>query len=161
MNDIKNVSNMPGCIGCGLCANVCSKDAISMKMSADGYIVPEVNSVKCVNCGLCVKQCVVRDLDEPKVGYREEVDLYAAWNTDDEVRRQSSSGGVFSAVAEAVIAEDGCVFGVKWKDKYRAEFACAETSEQLREFRGSKYLPAFPGDVYRQVKDRLKQGRKV
>lgn len=161
MKELKNIQGMQGCVGCALCANLCSQDAITMKMGENGFIVPEVDAAKCVDCGLCLKRCIVNDLSESKPGYQEEVDTYAAWNNDDEVRLKSSSGGIFSAVAETIIAAGGCVYGVKWKDKYRAEFVCVETADELKELRGSKYLPAFTCNAYREIKKKLTAQRKV
>lgn len=149
------------CTGCGLCANVCSKDAIRMVWSEKGFLIPEVDISACVNCGLCVKKCIAL---EDKIQYADDIDSvnsYGGWNKNENTHLISSSGGIFTAVAEHIIKQGGIVFGVIWKDKLTAIFDKAETIEALSKMRGSKYTPALPGNVYRNVYSELKRGRQV
>lgn len=149
------------CTGCGLCANVCSKNAIQMVWSKDGFLIPKVNNDACVNCGLCVKQCIAL---EEKGAYSDDltsVVAYGGWNKNEDTHLKSSSGGIFSALATKVITQGGIVFGVVWKDKLTSVFDKAETTEELALMRGSKYTPAIPNDVYRNVKQELKSNRPV
>ena len=41
------------CVGCGCCAKVCPKSAISVPQGV--YAVVDENN--CVGCGLCAKEC--------------------------------------------------------------------------------------------------------
>lgn len=157
----KYITPPQNCTGCGLCDNVCSHNAISMVWSKEGFLIPQVNTEACINCGLCSKQCIAL---EEKQEYTDDVGSVAAWggwNKNESTHLQSSSGGVFSALAEHILAEGGCVFGVVWKDKHTAIFEKAESKEELARMRGSKYTPALPGKVYQQVKAELKSGRQV
>ena len=152
------------CTGCGLCANVCSKDAIRMVWSNEGFLVPQVDTEACVNCGLCVKMCPPQPEAMSAESYHDDIDsvvAYGAWNNDEIMHQHSSSGGVFSALAENIFSTGGCVFGVVWKDKETATFAKAENMEQLASMRGSKYTQAVPNYVYREVKQELMCGRQV
>ncbi len=149
------------CTGCALCANVCPRDAISMEWNTDGFLAPVVNESRCVDCGLCLRACIA---SEPPAAYAdkpEEVESYGAWNGDEELHHGSSSGGVFSALAKDIFSRGGCVFGVAWQDKETAVFGKAENMEELAAMRGSKYTPALPGYVYRQVREELEAGRHV
>lgn len=149
------------CMGCGLCANVCSRDAIHMEWSAEGFLIPKVNTESCINCGLCAKQCIAL---EEKPAYTDDIESVASWggwNKHEATHLQSSSGGIFTALAEHVLFAGGCVFGVVWQDKYTAAFSKAETIEELAKMRGSKYTPAIPGKVYQEVLAELKTGRQV
>lgn len=149
------------CTGCGLCANVCSQDAIRMVWSIEGFLVPLVDSEKCVNCGLCVKQCIALEGRHEYTDDINSVIAYGGWHKDAEIHLNSSSGGIFTALAENVIQQGGVVFGVVWRDKVTAVFDKAETVDELSRMRGSKYTPAVPGGIYRNVKTELQTGRQV
>ena len=164
MKDIKYITPPEKCTGCGLCANVCSKDAIRMEWSKEGFLVPQVDVSACVNCGLCVKMCPAQPGAMNNESYTDDIEAvvaYGGWNVDGDTHRNSSSGGVFSALAKQVFTAGGCVFGVVWKDKLTATFAKAENMVELEPMRGSKYTQAEPGNVYRDVKTELQKGRHV
>ncbi len=154
---VRHITAPQNCTGCGLCASICSQNAISMVWSEDGFPIPRVDEAACIECGLCTRRCIA--LEEP---LKHEDDItkvrsYAAWHKQTELHHGSSSGGVFSALAEQIFAMGGCVFGVVWKDKETAGFTKAESMEELAPMRGSKYTPAMPGTVYREVKQELAQ----
>lgn len=164
MMTAKHITPPQSCTGCGLCANVCSKAAIQMKWSKDGFLVPQVDTAACVNCGLCVKMCPAQPCAMDKEAVVDDIEAvvaYGGWNTDSDTHRNSSSGGIFSALAQQVFAEGGCVFGVVWKDKLTATFAKAENMVELEPMRGSKYTQSEPVNVYRDVKTELQKGRQV
>lgn len=154
------------CTGCALCANVCAHDAINMVWNADGFLVPQVDATRCMNCGACVRACPAQSEHLEKLraetgGPPEPPVAYGGWNTDNETHLASSSGGIFTALAQHTFNAGGCVFGVIWSSKDTAEFTKAENMAELAAMRGSKYTQAMPGTVYRQVKAELKKGRQV
>lgn len=158
---VKYITPPQNCTGCGLCANVCSRNAIRMAWSSEGFLIPLVNTDACINCGLCTRQCIAL---EEKQTYTDDIDSITAWggwNKSEQIHLQSSSGGIFTAIAEHTIAAGGCVFGVVWQDKLSAVFDKAENAEELSHMRGSKYTPAIPGKVYQCVQAELKTGRQV
>ncbi len=157
----KHISAPENCTGCGLCANVCSKNAIRMVWSDTGFLIPQVDVDSCVNCGLCVKQCIALEESPAYTDNFDSVEAYGAWNKNSDIHKSSSSGGVFTALAEHTIRQGGVVFGVMWQDKLTAVFGKAEHPDELERMRGSKYTPAFPGTVYRDVKHELLNGREV
>lgn len=164
MMTAKHITPPENCTGCGLCANVCSKAAIRMEWSKEGFLVPQVDAEACVNCGLCVKMCPAQPKAMDKEVYADDIEAvvaYGGWNSDDEIHRNSSSGGVFSALAEHVFTAGGCVFGVVWKNKVTATFTKAENMVELEPMRGSKYTQAETENVYRDVKSELQKGRQV
>ena len=66
---------------------------------------------------------------------------HACFNKDD-VRLSSSSGAVFSSLAEYVLNKNGIVYGVTMsEDCYSAEFIAVKNKKELTKLRGSKYLP--------------------
>lgn len=148
------------CTSCSLCANVCGSHAIEMVWNQDGFLIPYVHEEACVSCGLCVKKCPA--INPPTA---ENHDFsprgFAAWHRDLDIRRKSSSGGVFTALATQILSEGGIVYGVAWEEGFHARFKKATTCEELKGFRGSKYVQAEPGFVYREIRELLKQGQKV
>ena len=88
--------------------------------------------------------------------------VYAGYNVNQGIRLSSSSGAVFSLLAEFTINQNGVVYGVKMSDDcYSAEFLRVTDIAGLVRLRGSKYLQARIGDTFKQVKEDLLLGRKV
>lgn len=92
---------------------------------------------------------------------RKPEEVLAAINKDEEVRLQSSSGGIFTLLAESVIDEGGVVFGARYDEDWQVTLDYTETKEGLAAFRGSKYVQARTGETYKQCEQFLKDGRKV
>ena len=146
------------CTGCSACYAACAKGAISMMPDAEGFLHPIIDSAKCVNCGLCVKACPVLVRPAP----RKPLAVFAAKANDDDLRMRSSSGGVFSLLARAVIADGGIVFGAGFDhNDWRVIHKSAENEEELDDLRGSKYVQSDMGETYRRVKIELTKNRKV
>ena len=92
----------------------------------------------------------------------EPLKVYACYNMNEKLRLDSSSGAVFSALAEYVLSCKGIVYGVAMsEDCYRAEFIGVTDKQRLVKLRGSKYLQAKLGDTYRQVEQNLSAGKLV
>ena len=87
------------CTGCGVCENSCPTGAISFGEDAEGFRMPFVDDSKCINCKACVRACPVLTLQKHN---RMQPDMYAVRAKDD-VRAVSSSGGVFSLLADYVL----------------------------------------------------------
>lgn len=145
------------CCGCSACAQRCPKQCITMQSDNEGFLYPHIDTEKCIDCGLCEKVCPVINRNEPT----EPIAAYAAINKNEEIRLASSSGGIFTLLAEAVINEGGVVFGVKFNESWQAVFDYTETLEGIAPFRGSKYVQAVVGNAYKYAESFLKYGRKV
>ena len=145
------------CCGCHACATICAKHCITMQADEEGFLYPIVNKEACTDCGLCEKVCPVINQSEP----RKPLKVYAAKNKNEEIRRQSSSGGIFTLLAEKVINEGGVVFGARFDEEWNVVHSWADNIEGIAAFRGSKYVQSTIGDTYREAKDFLKQGRQV
>lgn len=145
------------CCGCESCRNICPKQCIFMKEDNEGFLYPEVNSTDCINCGLCEKVCPVLHPSKERIP----VAVYAVKHYDDNIRLASSSGGVFTFIAEKVIDEGGVVFGARFNEQWVVIHDYVDTKEKLSHFRGSKYVQSWMGDTYKQVLSFLQSGRKV
>nr|WP_301335123.1 Coenzyme F420 hydrogenase/dehydrogenase, beta subunit C-terminal domain [Holtiella tumoricola] len=84
-----------------------------------------------------------------------------AWNLDAEIRKQSSSGGVFTALAEWIIDQNGVIFGAGFDEGFRVTHRKIIIKKALAELRSSKYVQSNIGDTYAQAKECLGQGKKV
>ena len=88
--------------------------------------------------------------------------VYACYNKDKDVRLSSSSGAVFSSLAEYVLNKNGIVYGVAMsEDCYSAEFIAVTDRSGLTKLRGSKYLQAKVGDTFKKAKVELQAGKLV
>lgn len=146
------------CCGCCACEQRCPVGCISMQADNEGFFYPHVNKAECVNCGVCERVCPVINQDAP----RYPIAVYAAKNPDAVVRKASSSGGIFTALAIKTIDSGGAVFGAKFsKDRMTVFHDFTDTVAGLRDFRGSKYLQSNIGNAYADAERLLKNGRKV
>lgn len=147
------------CCGCHACFSVCSRQAIQMREDEEGFLYPHVDSDLCVNCGRCLQSCPA--LNSRTLTSSNPIICYAAKNSDDQIRLQSSSGGVFSIFASHIILQGGVVFGARWDDDFGVIHDYTETVEALSAFRGSKYLQSIIGESYLKVRKFLKDNRLV
>ena len=154
MIDIKDKSQ---CCGCEACVQRCPRQCISLIEDREGFLYPKVDKKACIECNICEKVCPVINQSEAK----EPLITYAAKNNDEKIRLRSSSGGIFSMLAEAVLNDGGVVFGVCWDKDWRLVFDYTESIDGLSRFRGSKYLQAHVGDAYIIAEQFLKSGRRV
>lgn len=152
-----NIIDKKDCVGCNACVQRCPKQCISMHEDEQGFIYPKVDLSLCIHCDLCEKVCPVINQADP----REPLETFAAKNPDDKVRMNSSSGGIFFALAKNIIEEGGVVFGAKFNENWEVVHGYAETLEDVKAFQGSKYVQSRIGDTFRQAQEFLKAGRKV
>lgn len=145
------------CCGCSACVQICPKHSISFQEDKEGFLYPRVDVGTCIDCGLCEKVCPVIN----QYAEREPIIVYAAKNEDENIRFNSSSGGIFTLFAEKVIEDGGIVFGARFNEKWEVVHDYCDTKEGLELFRGSKYVQSSIGESYRQVEAFLKSDRKV
>lgn len=146
------------CSGCSACANVCPVNAISMKPDSEGFIYPDIDFEKCINCGKCRKICPVAN----KTTDTEQIPtVYAAVNADEDVRLNSSSGGLFTAFAEKVIDDGGVIFGAGFGEHLKILHQMCSEKKDLDVLRRSKYAQSEIGNTYREAKEQLEDGKKV
>lgn len=145
------------CCGCHACMSVCPKRCIVMSSDEEGFLYPKVDTSVCIDCGLCEKVCPVLHQGLARVPLK----VYAARNRNERILQESSSGGVFTLLAEKIILHGGVVFGVKFDEAWNAVHAWADSLEGLAAFRGAKYVQSRVGNAYREAESFLKQGRRV
>ncbi len=153
-----NIINKEFCCGCAVCTDQCPKKCISMISDEEGFKYPHVDQNKCINCGLCNKVCPIENKVEEKGGL---LYAYAAWNKDDVVRTQSTSGGVFTALAETIVQRNGIVIGAQYNQNNRVSHAVAEDQGGISKLRQSKYVQSDTNGIYAVTKKALATGRPV
>lgn len=145
------------CCGCGACVQRCPKQCIRLCADSEGFLYPQVDESLCIDCGLCEKVCP----ELHPVSDREPLRVYAAKARDHQLVKHSSSGGVFTLLAEQVLAQGGVVFGAAFDSNWDVCHTFTESSEGLEAFRRSKYVQSRIGQAYRQVESFLEAGRQV
>lgn len=158
MDNVKKYANTEKCCGCGVCALVCNKHAITMKADDSGFLQPFVDNAKCINCGLCVQKC---PFNGSKIEFEYSEDYYYGYSKDTKTLKESTSGGIASELYKNIIQSGGKCFGVKYKNDCKGTvFSLAENLSELRAFSGSKYAQADKGDVLKKVEIELKNEKK-
>lgn len=151
------ITDKTKCCGCGACFNICPKHCITMKADDEGFAYPAVDKDLCINCGLCEKACPV--LHVPSLTRKPQA--YAAKHLSNEIKLKSSSGGMFTALAEYILARNGVVFGAGFDKNWNVCHQYVETINDLDKLRRSKYVQSDIGRTFEQAKNFLIQGREV
>lgn len=90
------------------------------------------------------------------------IEVYGCNALSDNIRINSSSGGIFSLVAEYIICSGGVIFGTAMSSDCKlAHFIKVKDIDGIARLRGSKYLQSKVGNTYKQVKEELELGEKV
>lgn len=145
------------CTGCGACVQRCPKRCISWTQREFGFRYPQIDKDACVNCGLCEKVCPTDKALEVPV----EQKVYAAVHKDTEVLAKSTSGGAFTAIADAIFAQGGIVYGAAMLDDMQVKHIRTTGKDDFEGLRSSKYLQSDTGTTYQMVEQDLKQGKFV
>lgn len=149
------------CTGCGACLNVCPKQCIQMAPDEEGFYFPVINSQHCNNCDLCKRTCPALSMLGPSSNSNRTPKVYACWNSDNTVRFQSSSGGVFSALANEVLNRHGIVYGATFDENVTLKHIGIDRKKELWRLRSSKYIQSDTLTVYHEIKQNLKKHRPV
>ena len=133
-------------------------DAISLKENeTTGHLRPVIDQGKCIDCGLCSKHCPANS----EYKYKDNTVTYAAYRTDPEKQNGSSSGGVAAAFYELAIDKNWAIVGTIMDSNFKARMELSCDKQNIEQFKGSKYVQAYPVDALNQVKSVLKEGKNV
>lgn len=140
------------CCGCTACFASCPTKAISMEPDEiEGFLYPVVNESKCINCGKCLNVC--KDVHF----YQEPQKIYACWSKNDDLRARSSSGGIFSLLAEQVLDKNGAVCAVGYSvDCKECLHKIIRSKDELEDLRRAKFVQSKKYNVFQQIKNLLK-----
>lgn len=146
------------CTGCYGCLNTCPvHGAIEFRMTEEGFYKPFITE-ECIQCGYCQEGCPVIETTNSNI--KEDLEVYSCWSKDEEIVKNSSSGGIFSELAKVYLENDGVVFGAKWEDGEIVHTGITKL-EELKELQKSKYLQSKIEYSYAKVRELLEDGKKV
>lgn len=140
------------CYGCGACEQICGHDALHLIANKEGFLYPEINTDKCTNCGLCERVCPI------DVNPRGSVKQTIAAQYQDASVMNSASGGIFKAVADFVLKQGGYVAGCVFDKSFNAIHILSNSPDEIAKMQGSKYVQSKIGDVYKEVRQKLRDG---
>lgn len=154
------ISSKKDCCGCTACEAICPYNAISMEVDALGFNYPKVNLDKCVDCHLCEKVCQFSS------GYDKSTNIvppstYGVRHKNIDEVSTSRSGGAFVALANALLKKGAVIYGAVLKGNMSVGHIEATCSEELFLMKGSKYVQSDLSGVFREIKNSLKEGKKV
>lgn len=157
-----NIENKQDCCGCNACGDACTHNAITFKTDIEGFWYPEIDTSKCTGCGLCEKVCPIINIGQLKKNdYEKPAHVLAAINKNMYVRWNSTSGGAFSALAEAMYAQGGYVSGALYNDDFTVRNYVSNNHDDLDRLRSSKYLQSRAEGLFKEIRALLKAGEKV
>ena len=153
-----NILDRKECTGCSVCSQVCPHNCIEMIETKEGFHYPVVDEKLCTDCGLCVKKCHALN-DNFKTDFKQE---FYDVRANDEIRMKSSSGGMFTLLANYVLENGGFVCGASWtKDWLGVEHIIIDDKKDLDKLRYSKYMESSLGNIFSEIKKLLNENKLV
>lgn len=149
------------CYGCTACEDVCPVGAITMEEDRQGYLYPVVDDTACTSCGKCRNVCIYHKKGIKNKKQEQDPDVFAVYAKDEAIHKAGSSGGVFTPLAMHILAQGGSVVGVTYDEELNVVYRIAKNAEEVKGFRGSKYIMADSRGIKTQVKELLDAGDPV
>lgn len=153
------IKDKKDCCGCGACFNICPTKCIKMEYDDEGFLYPIIDKEKCVDCGLCEKVCPI--INNKFTGNIDSVDVYGCTNKNLSILKDSTSGGFFTELAKYAINHNGVVFGARFDENLNVIHTYIENEEDIKYFRGSKYVQSNTKKTFKEVKKFLEEKRLV
>lgn len=158
MIDIKDKKD---CCGCNACGDVCRQEAITFLSDNEGFWYPQVNKDKCTDCHLCEKICPMLNIGSLKHNDWDEPKVYGGYNKDIVIRFDSTSGGLYSLLAQAMYKQKGYVSGAVYSENFQVFNFISNDKKDLKRLRSSKYVQSNAEGIYKTIKQLLVSGEKV
>lgn len=149
------------CCGCNACGDICPKSAISFSTDIEGFWYPIIDQNKCVDCGLCNRVCPIINIKSLKKNDLSQSICYAAEHKNIEIIFDSTSGGIFSALADIMYRDKGYVGGAVFNEDFSVSQYISADKKDLSRLRSSKYLQSNLDGFYCRVRELLCMGEKV
>ena len=171
---MKNVGEMDLnylCLGCGGCEVVCPVEAVKIELKDEVY-QPVVDDEKCIDCGKCLRGCPGLEADRKR--YSEQIfaaekscsqdhvlgrfiSNYLAYSTDENLRYEAASGGLATSILiylfKENIIEGAVVTRMSEHDQTKSETFVAQSIEELKNAKTSKYCSTHPLSALKELKE--------
>ena len=152
MENISSKTEYP-CSGCGACAAVCPKDAISLEMDDVGLLSAVIDASRCINCGLCMKACTRFEETVDGSDIRE-AKLFAVQSSDPDTVKRCSSGGLAHELAMDAITNGWKAVGAVYDTESNRVFHVAvDDAAGVLKLDGSKYLQSDTQQAFSEIID--------
>lgn len=145
------------CCGCTACYSICPSKAISMEEDSKGFLYPAIDNDICVHCGLCDKVCDFVRFE----GVTDTIHCYAVKHKNEMEVASSRSGGIFIALSEYVLKQNGVVFGAQFETVKTVYHKKESDKIGVDRFKGSKYVQSAMNDCFMECYEELKKNRMV
>lgn len=152
------IKNKAECCGCGSCSEICPKNCIKMERDREGFFYPQIDSKCCNDCGLCEKVCPIIQVDK-EIPFKQSG--YLVQHNNEKIRRESTSGGAFTAIAQEILKLKGYVFGAAFTDNFVVKHIAIDKESDLWRFRNSKYVQSQTAEAFIKTKELLKKDKYV
>lgn len=86
---------------------------------------------------------------------------YSCINIDEKIRKESSSGGVYTLLAEKIISIGGVVFAAVYEEHLQVKHVRIDSFDGIKASRGAKYVFSEYADSLGEVYSSLKNGQIV
>ena len=127
---MKDICGKGECTGCAACYNICPRGAITMDYNEAQELVPIIDESKCINCKMCEKICP----NNSEINYNKPIDVYAAWNRNQEEQNSSTSGGIAAYFYQQIIKENGVGVGCDFNKDMELIHSISENFEDCKKF---------------------------
>ena len=155
------ISNKTRCCGCRACSEICPKHCIQMEQDNEGFLYPVIDNTMCINCGLCENVCPQIHTERSRKNNFSTPKVFAAYAIDDYIRLDSTSGGIFSVLAEYFFNLGAYVAGAVYDESFGLKGIVTKDKSLLSQIRSSKYLQSDPKHIFQEIKELLNAGEKV
>lgn len=156
-----NIINKKDCCGCNACGDICTHNAITYHTDHEGFWYPIVDKTLCTNCGLCEKVCPMLHLDTLHSYGQHSPKVYGGFHKNIAIRFDSTSGGAFSALANAMYKQGGYVSGAVFNEDWTVSNYISNNKKDLVRLRSSKYVESYAEGIYKKIRNLLISGNKV
>jgi len=145
------------CYGCSACYNICPTNCISMKADEEGFLYPSIDKDSCIACKKCLSVCPARN----NTFVDENIQNYYALKHEDNVRLESTSGGIFTAISDYILQQNGAVVGASLNNNFTVSHNIAHNINTRNLLRGTKYVQSDLDKIFKKIEEILSKRQLV